>query len=84
MTPKQKFLATVGGALIPLLPWFFGGGNGALVASIALAACGAAGVGAALARFTDRSVLWSGGRQVLIAAVAAAVTYGIGTAVGTG
>ncbi|MEQ8718808.1 MAG: VIT1/CCC1 transporter family protein [Acidimicrobiales bacterium] len=80
----SSFLAFCVGALLPLFPWFFGGGGGAVVASIVLAVIGAAGVGAALARFTGRSVFWSSGRQVLIASGAAVVTYAIGTAVGTG
>lgn len=80
----SSFFAFSVGALLPLFPWFFGGGSGALVASVVLAVIGAAAVGAALARFTGRSVLWSSGRQVLIAAGAAVVTYAIGAAVGTG
>lgn len=80
----SSFLAFCVGALLPLFPWFFGGGSGAVLASIVLAVIGAAGVGAALARFTGRSVFWSSGRQVLIASGAAVVTYAIGAAVGTG
>ena len=48
-----------------------------------VAAVAAAIVGALLARFTGRSILFSASRQVLIAAVAASVTYGIGVALGT-
>jgi len=40
--------------------------------------------GAFVSRFTDRSALYSGGRQLLLGAAATAVTYGIGSAVGTG
>jgi len=36
-----------------------------------------------LARFTGRSIFFSASRQVLIAAVAASVTYGIGVLLGT-
>src|SRR5437763_67549 len=52
------------------------------VASVVLGAIAAILVGAALARFTGRSVLFSASRQLLIAAVAASVTFGIGSAVG--
>jgi len=70
------------GALVPLLPFFWGHGNGAVVVAIVLAAIAAVIVGGALARFTGRSVVFSAVRQVLICAAAAAVTFGIGHLVG--
>jgi VIT1/CCC1 family predicted Fe2+/Mn2+ transporter len=70
------------GALVPLLPWFFGSGTSAVVASIILGAVSALAVGVGLAYFTGRSRLRTAVRQLGIAAVVAAVTYGIGTAVG--
>src|SRR3954451_270205 len=78
----SSFVSFAIGALVPLLPWFFGGGRAYVVASVVLGALGAVAVGAALARFTGRSVVWSAGRQLLLSAVAAAITYGIGSAVG--
>ena len=46
------------GALIPLLPWLFGAGTAAIVASIALSGFAAlAGVGAAIGRFTGAEVV---------------------------
>jgi vacuolar iron transporter family protein len=72
------------GALVPLLPWFVGHGGGAVIASLVLAAVAAIVVGAALARFTGKSAVFSAARQVGIAAAAAAVTYGIGALIGTG
>ncbi len=70
------------GALLPLIPWLVTHGNGALVASIVIGALCAIGVGATLGALTGRSVVKSAARQILVAAVAAAVTYGIGRAVG--
>jgi VIT1/CCC1 family predicted Fe2+/Mn2+ transporter len=70
------------GALLPLIPWLISHGNGALFASIAIGAVAAIGVGVLLGVLTGRPVLKSAGRQLLVAAVAAAVTYGIGRAVG--
>jgi VIT1/CCC1 family predicted Fe2+/Mn2+ transporter len=70
------------GALVPLLPFFWGQGTGALVTAIVLAAIAAVLVGAALARFTGRSIIFSAVRQLLICTVAAGVTYAIGKAVG--
>ncbi len=70
------------GALLPLIPWLVTHGNGALVASIVIGALSAIGVGVTLGALTGRSVVKSAARQILVAAVAAAVTYGIGRAVG--
>ena len=65
------------------MPWLFGSGDAAKLASVVVAAIAAAIVGALLARFTGRSIFFSASRQVLIAAVAASVTYGIGVLLGT-
>jgi vacuolar iron transporter family protein len=70
------------GALLPLIPWLITHGNGALVASIVIGAAAAIGVGATLGALTGRSIMKGAARQLLVAAVAAAVTYGIGRAVG--
>lgn len=72
------------GALLPLLPWLFGRGSGATLASVGIGAVAALAVGAALSVFTERRWWWSALRQLLIAAVAAGITYGIGTGVGVG
>ncbi len=84
--PRQaaasSFVAFGIGALVPLLPWFFASGNGAVVASIVLGAVSALVIGAALARFTGRSFLRSALRQLGIATLAAGVTYAVGRAVG--
>lgn len=70
------------GAVVPLLPWFLGSGTVAVVASIILGALAALAVGTAVATFTGRSRVRTALRQLGIACVVAAVTYGIGTAVG--
>lgn len=79
-----SFVSFALGALLPLLPWFFTSGSAAVITSVILGGLGAISVGVALARFTERSWVKSAGRQLLIAAVAAAVTFGIGRAVGVG
>ncbi len=78
----SSFFAFAIGALIPLIPWFFGSGTAATIASVVLGAVAAVIVGGLLARFTGRSVVFSAARQLLIAAVAAGVTFGIGSVVG--
>ena len=79
----SSFGAFAVGALVPLLPWFFGSGGTAVVASIILGAIAALAVGVAVAYFTGRSPVLTALRQLGIATVVAAVTYGIGTLVGT-
>ncbi len=79
-----SFVSFAVGALLPLLPWFFATGTGAVLASVALGGIGAVAVGVALARFTERPWLFSASRQLFIAAVAAAVTFGVGKLIGGG
>lgn len=78
----SSFVAFAIGALIPLVPWFFASGSAAVIASIVLGAVSAIGIGWTVAMFTGRSRPLSALRQLGIAAVAAAVTYGVGYAVG--
>lgn len=77
-----SFVAFGVGAALPLLPWTLGSGVAATVASVVLGAAAALTVGALLARFTGRSVLYSAARQLMIATVAAGSTFLIGRAVG--
>jgi VIT1/CCC1 family predicted Fe2+/Mn2+ transporter len=78
----SSFISFAVGALIPLIPWFFATGRAAVVASIAMGALSSFAVGWTVAVFTDRPRLRSALRQLGIATVAAAVTYGVGSAVG--
>ena len=84
--PLQAAVSSFGafalGAVLPLIPWLVSRGTGAVVASVVVGAVAALGVGAALAVFTHRSWWWSSVRQLLISAVAAAVTFGVGSLVG--
>jgi VIT1/CCC1 family predicted Fe2+/Mn2+ transporter len=78
----SSFVCFAVGALLPLLPWLFGGGDAAVIGSVVLGACGALGLGVALATFTGRSRLFSATRQLAIAAGAALVTWLVGNLVG--
>ena len=72
------------GAFIPLLPWIITStGNIALI-SIILATVTAFAVGGTIGWFTRNGIIRWGIRQVLIAALAATVTFGIGHLVGVG
>ncbi len=77
----SSFASFATGALIPLLPYLFGART--FVISAVLTAVALFGVGAVVSRFTLRSPLYSGARQLMFGAVAAAATYGIGALVGT-
>lgn len=79
---SSSFGAFVVGAIIPLVPWFFAEGTGAIIASVVLGLIASAIVGATLAYFTERSMFRTAGRQVLIAALACTATYAIGAALG--
>jgi vacuolar iron transporter family protein len=78
----SSFLAFAVGAIVPLVPWFLGGGQGYAVATVVVGALGAIAVGALLSRFTGRNVVRSAIRQLLFAAVGAGVAYGIGSIFG--
>jgi VIT1/CCC1 family predicted Fe2+/Mn2+ transporter len=77
----SSFVAFALGALLPLLPYLLGASS--LAVSLALAAVGLFAAGALVSRFTTRHWFYAGARQLLLGAVAAAVTYGIGSAVGS-
>jgi vacuolar iron transporter family protein len=64
------------GALIPLLPYLLGFRS--LIAALVLAAIAAFGGGGLVARITDRPFLRGALRQLVLAGVAAGLTYGIG------
>ena len=80
----SSFVSFAIGALIPLLPWFFATGWGAVLVSIGLGAVAAVAIGAAIGYFSERSVVHAALRQLLITAGAAAVTFGVGRVVGVG
>lgn len=80
----SSFLAFALGAVVPLVPWFIGGGDAATVASLLLALVTAVVVGAVTARLIERPVVRVAGRQLLFTIVPAAITYAIGSAVGVG
>jgi vacuolar iron transporter family protein len=68
------------GALVPLLPYLFGFSS--LAAALILAAVAAFVGGGLVATITSRPVLHGAVRQLLLASVAAGLTYAIGSLVG--
>lgn len=84
LAAASSFATFALGALLPLVPWLVARGTGAVVASVVVGAAAALTVGTVLGVLTGRSIVRSAFRQLAVAAVAAAVTYGIGRAVGAG
>ena len=71
------------GAIVPVAPFLVASGFPAVVASILLSAVALMAVGVAITIVTGSSALRSGGRQVIFGMLAAAVTFGLGSLVGT-
>lgn len=78
----MSFLSFSVGAILPLFPWFFSAGSSAVIASVIIGAIAALALGAAIGFMSGRSVLRTALRQLAVAAIAAAVTYGVGSLLG--
>ena len=70
------------GAVVPLVPFLVTTGGTAVAASAGLSGVTLFAVGGAMTILTGRRVLFSGARMFAIGAVAAAITYGVGTLLG--
>ena len=77
-----SFLAFSVGAILPLFPWFFATGSTAVIASVIVGGIAALALGAAIGYMAGRNVVGTALRQLAVAAVAAAVTYGVGSLLG--
>jgi vacuolar iron transporter family protein len=78
----MSFLSFSVGAILPLFPWFFIAGSGAVIASVIIGAIAALALGAAIGLMSGRNVVETALRQLAVAAIAAAVTYGVGSLLG--
>lgn len=76
----SSFVAFAIGALVPLVPYFFGATS--LWPGLAITLLALFGCGAVVTQVTTRPWFYGGLRQTFLGAVAAAITYGIGTVVG--
>lgn len=70
------------GALFPVAPYFFLGGQAAMLASACSTAVGLSLIGIGTALFTGRSMVFSVARQFGITTAAAAITYLVGHLLG--
>ena len=77
-----SFVAFAIGAAIPVIPYVLAAESLAFWLSIGLSVAALFAVGSGVSLLTGRSLLFSGGRQVLIGAAAAVVTYVVGNLIG--
>jgi len=75
-------IAFAAGAAVPVVPYLFGGGGLIFTLSLGFSLIALFAVGAGVSLITGRGLLFSGARQVLIGAAAAAVTFGVGRLIG--
>jgi VIT1/CCC1 family predicted Fe2+/Mn2+ transporter len=78
----SSFVSFAIGAIIPVMPYLLG--SDALLPGIVVSLVGLFAAGAVVTRFTSRSWWFGGIRQLVLGAIAAALTYGIGNLVGAG
>jgi VIT1/CCC1 family predicted Fe2+/Mn2+ transporter len=78
----SSFLLFAAGAVVPVAPFAFVHGRGAALASLVASATALFVIGFFITLFTGRGVLYTGLRQLLFGLGAAAVTFGIGRAIG--
>jgi VIT1/CCC1 family predicted Fe2+/Mn2+ transporter len=77
-----SFLAFTVGAIIPVIPFLFGGGEFVLLVSFGMSMAALFLLGALVSLLTGRNMVFSGLRQVGIGAAAAIVTYMVGRLIG--
>lgn len=77
----SSFIAFAGGATVPLIPYMFGYTN--IVYSMVVSLIGLFGAGVAVSFVTTRTWWFSGLRQLLIGSGAAAVTWLLGSLIGS-
>lgn len=77
-----SFFAFTLGAVIPLVPYLVAGGAMAFYSSLGASFIALLALGFGISRLTHRSALYTAVRQLLLGALAAAVTYGAGTLLG--
>jgi len=78
----SSFVAFSLGAFVPVLPYLFGARS--LVWPLILSMLGLFLSGALVSRFTGRSAIYSGMRQLVLGGIAAAITFVVGSLIGTG
>jgi vacuolar iron transporter family protein len=75
----SSFVAFAIGATLPLIPYLLGLSAHGIVIASSISGVALLVIGAVLSLFSGKSALWGGLRMLLIGAIAAAATYGIGS-----
>jgi VIT1/CCC1 family predicted Fe2+/Mn2+ transporter len=78
----SSFVLFALGAIIPLIPYFFGSGGVAVAVAIGCAAAALFVVGALITLLTGRNAIFSGMRQLVFGLLAAGVTFALGRLIG--
>ena len=78
----SSFLLFSAGAIFPVVPFFWIGGNIAAIYSVLLSAVALCLLGMGTSPFTGRSFVFSASRQLVGGLIAAAITYGVGRLIG--
>lgn len=78
----SSFLLFAVGAIFPVIPFFWLGGNAAVLVSLALSGVALALIGTATSLFTGRNIVYTSLRSLVLGFAAAAITYGVGRIVG--
>ena len=79
-----SFVSFLVGAFVPLIPYVLGVDDAALPLACLGGAIALFVTGVAVSRFTSRSALYTGMRQLALGSLAAAVTFVVGSLVGVG
>ena len=77
-----SFISFTVGAILPLIPWFITRGTAGVVLSVAIGAVAALLLGALIGSTAGRSVVGTAMRQLVVAALAAGITFGVGHLLG--
>ncbi|MGE3856594.1 MAG: VIT1/CCC1 transporter family protein [Dehalococcoidia bacterium] len=77
-----SFVLFAMGAIIPVIPFFFGAGVVAIGMSALLSSIGLFVVGAGITLLTGRNLVYGGVRQLVLGLLAAVLTFLIGSAIG--
>lgn len=77
-----SFVSFTVGAILPLFPWFFTHGRTGVIESVIIGAVAALLLGALIGFMAGRSIVGTALRQLLVAVLAAAVTFGVGHLLG--
>jgi VIT1/CCC1 family predicted Fe2+/Mn2+ transporter len=74
----SSLVSFAAGAALPLAPYLIAPGSAALPMAVSVTAIALFGVGATISLFTGRNALYSGGRMLVLGALAGGLTFAIG------